>query len=82
MKGKTAATERRQKTVKTFLGSTKIARELGASSIQHGSVRTGPLSGNRGGRIPSGVPHNHQDKILARQMVRSVCLNGLRLKHN
>lgn len=75
IKGKTAATERRQKTVKTFLGRTKIARELGASSIQHGSVRTGPLSGNRGGAIPSCVPHNHQDKILAQRTVTSVCLS-------
>lgn len=44
---KTAAAVRRRKTLKTFLRS-PAAREPGASSIQHGSVRTIPLSGNGG----------------------------------
>lgn len=44
-KVKLAATGRRRKTAKSFLGS-PVAREPWASRIQHGSVRTSPLFRN------------------------------------
>lgn len=78
-KVKIAATEQRRKTVKSFLGSPS-AREPRASSIQHGSVRTNPLSRNGVHTFPSCVPHNHLETKLARQMVRHLYLKNFNMQ--